>query len=47
MKVAVIGATGLVGGKMIEVLESRNFPVTEFIPVASSKSVGKEIKFRG
>lgn len=46
MKIAVVGATGLVGGKMVEVLESRNFPVTEFIPVASPKSVGKEIKFR-
>src|SRR5881392_3568665 len=47
MKVAVVGATGLVGTKMLEVLEERNFPVTELIPVASEKSVGKEISFRG
>jgi len=47
MKVAVIGATGLVGTKMLQVLEERNFPVTELIPVASERSVGKEIKFKG
>jgi aspartate-semialdehyde dehydrogenase len=47
MKVAVVGATGLVGTKMIQVLEERNFPVTELIPVASEKSVGKEISFKG
>ncbi len=47
MKVAVVGATGLVGTKMLEVLEQRNFPVTELIPVASEKSVGKEITFKG
>ncbi len=47
MKVAVIGATGLVGNKMIQVLEERNFPVTELIPVASEKSVGKMISFKG
>jgi len=47
MKIAVVGATGLVGTKMIEVLQERNFPVTEFIPVASSKSAGKKIKFAG
>jgi len=47
MKVAVVGATGLVGTKMLEVLEERNFPVSELIPVASEKSVGKEIKFKG
>ena len=47
MKVAVVGATGLVGTKMLEVLEERNFPVTELVPVASEKSVGKTIKFRG
>lgn len=47
MKVAVIGATGLVGSKMLEVLAERNFPVTEIIPVASEKSVGKKIKFKG
>ena len=47
MKTAVVGATGMVGQTMIRVLEERNFPVTEFIPAASEKSVGKEIKFRG
>lgn len=47
MKVAVVGATGLVGTKMLQVLEERNFPVTELIPVASEKSVGKEVKFKG
>ncbi|MFM7021389.1 MAG: aspartate-semialdehyde dehydrogenase [Flavobacteriales bacterium] len=47
MKVAVVGATGLVGSQMIKVLEERNFPVTEFIPVASAKSVGKEVAFKG
>ncbi|MCO6498296.1 MAG: aspartate-semialdehyde dehydrogenase [Chitinophagaceae bacterium] len=47
MKVAVVGVTGLVGSKMLQVLEERNFPVTELIPVASEKSVGKEISFKG
>jgi aspartate-semialdehyde dehydrogenase len=47
MKVAVVGATGLVGTKMIQVLTERNFPVTELIPVASEKSVGKEVVFKG
>jgi aspartate-semialdehyde dehydrogenase len=47
MKVAVVGATGLVGSKMLQVLEERNFPVTELFPVASEKSVGKEISFKG
>jgi aspartate-semialdehyde dehydrogenase len=47
MKVAVVGATGLVGTKMIQVLEERNFPVTELIPVASERSVGKELSFKG
>ncbi|HEV7230325.1 MAG TPA: aspartate-semialdehyde dehydrogenase [Bacteroidia bacterium] len=47
MRVAVVGATGLVGTKMIQILEERNFPVTELIPVASEKSVGKEIVFKG
>jgi aspartate-semialdehyde dehydrogenase len=46
MKVAVVGATGLVGTKMLQVLEERNFPVTEIIPVASEKSIGKEITFK-
>jgi len=47
MKIAVVGATGLVGTKMLEVLAERNFPVTELIPVASEKSVGKEITYKG
>jgi aspartate-semialdehyde dehydrogenase len=47
MKTAVVGATGLVGRTMIKVLEERNFPVTQLIPAASVKSVGKEIIFRG
>lgn len=47
MKIAVVGATGLVGTKMLEVLAERNFPVTELVPVASEKSVGKEITFKG
>lgn len=47
MKVAVVGVTGLVGTRMVEILQERNFPVTEFIPVASDKSVGKQILFKG
>jgi len=47
MKVAVVGATGLVGSVMTQVLEERNFPLKEFIPVASNKSIGREILFRG
>jgi aspartate-semialdehyde dehydrogenase len=47
MKVAVVGATGLVGTKMLEVLAERNFPVTELIPVASARSIGKEVVFKG
>ncbi len=47
MKVAVVGATGLVGTKMLQVLRERNFPVTELIPVASERSKGKEIEFKG
>lgn len=47
MKVAVVGATGLVGSKILQVLAERNFPVTELIPVASPQSVGKEIIFKG
>lgn len=46
MKVAVVGATGLVGTKMLQVLAERNFPVTELIPVASEKSVGTEVTFK-
>ena len=47
MKIAVVGATGLVGTKMLQVLAERNFPVTELIPVASERSVGKEVSFKG
>ena len=47
MKVAVVGVTGLVGTRMVEVLEERNFPVDEFIPVASGRSAGKLISFKG
>ncbi len=47
MKVAVVGATGLVGTKMLQVLAERNFPVTEIVPVASERSVGKEVQFKG
>ncbi len=47
MKVAVVGATGLVGTKMLQVLAERNFPVTELLPVASEKSVGKQVEFKG
>src|SRR6187549_1633151 len=46
MKVAVVGATGLVGSKMLQVLAERNFPVDELIPVASERSIGKEISFK-
>lgn len=46
MKVAVVGATGLVGGVMLKVLEERNFPLTTLIPVASEKSKGKKITFK-
>ncbi len=47
MKIAIVGATGLVGNVMKKVLEERNFPVTELIPVATEKSVGKEYHFNG
>ncbi len=47
MKTAVVGATGMVGRTMIKVLEERNFPVTELIPAASERSIGKEILFKG
>ncbi len=47
LKVAVVGATGLVGTKMLQVLAERNFPVGELIPVASPKSVGKEVEYKG
>ncbi len=47
MKVAVVGATGMVGNVMLEVLKEQNFPVTELIPVASEKSVGKSVAYNG
>jgi aspartate-semialdehyde dehydrogenase len=47
MKTAVVGATGMVGRTMMKVLEERNFPLTEIIPAASEKSVGKEVIFKG
>ena len=47
MRIAVVGATGMVGEVMLQVLAERNFPVAELIPVASERSVGKEIEFKG
>ncbi|MCB0699297.1 MAG: aspartate-semialdehyde dehydrogenase [Chitinophagales bacterium] len=47
MRVAVVGATGLVGSTMLRILEERNFPVTELIPVASKRSVGKKVSYEG
>ena len=47
MKVAVVGATGLVGSKMLQVLAERHFPVDELIPVASERSLGNEVEFKG
>ena len=47
MKVAIVGATGRVGGEILKVLAERNFPVTEIIPVASERSIGKKINFKG
>ncbi|HNQ12482.1 MAG TPA: aspartate-semialdehyde dehydrogenase [Bacteroidia bacterium] len=47
MKIAVVGATGLVGSKMLQLLEERNFPLTQLIPVASEKSVGKILRWKG
>ncbi|MCR5520030.1 MAG: aspartate-semialdehyde dehydrogenase, partial [Bacteroidales bacterium] len=47
MKVALVGATGLVGTRMIQVLEERDFPVDELLPVASEKSIGRKVRFRG
>ena len=47
MKVAVVGATGMVGNVMLQLLEERQFPLTELIPVASERSVGKMIPFKG
>ena len=47
MKIAVIGATGMVGTVMIKLLEERNFPITHLFPVASERSVGRELVFNG
>ena len=47
MKVAVVGATGMVGTVMLKVLEERNLPITELIPVASEKSAGKQLTYKG
>jgi aspartate-semialdehyde dehydrogenase len=47
MRIAVVGATGLVGSKMLQVLEERNFPVDELLPVASERSIGKEVEYKG
>lgn len=47
MRIAVVGATGMVGRVMLQVLEERNFPITEIIPVASERSIGKSIVYKG
>lgn len=47
MRIAIVGATGLVGSTMLRILEERNFPVTELIPVASSRSAGSKISYAG
>ncbi len=47
MKIAVVGATGMVGQVMLKVLKERNLPITELIPVASEKSVGKKVTYKG
>ena len=47
MKVAVVGATGMVGNVMLQVLEERNFPYTELLLLASERSVGKQIEYKG
>ena len=47
MRIAVVGATGMVGNVMLKVLEEQAFPVTEFYPVASEQSVGKQVIFNG
>ena len=45
MKIAIVGATGMVGTVLLKVLEERNFPVSELLPVASKKSVGRELVY--
>ncbi|MBS1628773.1 MAG: aspartate-semialdehyde dehydrogenase [Bacteroidetes bacterium] len=47
MRVAVVGATGLVGGTMLRILEERKFPVSELLPVASERSAGSKVSFAG
>ena len=47
MNIAIVGATGLVGSKMLEILEERDFPIEKIIPIASKKSEGKLINFCG
>ena len=47
MKIAVVGATGMVGTVMLKVLEERNLPITELIPVASARSAGKKVSYKG
>ena len=47
MRIAVVGATGMVGQVILKVLAERNFPVTELLPVASARSVGKKVAFAG
>lgn len=47
MKIAVIGATGMVGTVMLKILEERNFPLTQLLPVASQRSIGRELVFKG
>ena len=47
MKVAIVGATGLVGSKMLEILSERNFPVTELIPIASERTAGSKVQYKG
>jgi len=47
MKIAVVGATGMVGTVMLKVLEARNLPITELIPVASARSAGKKVSYKG
>ena len=46
MKVAIVGATGMVGSVMLKVLEERNLPITELIPIASERSVGKKLIYK-
>lgn len=47
MRIAVVGVTGLVGNVMLDVLQKRNFPITELVPIASERSVGNDIEFQG